>query len=54
MVSFTTLDAERGLETAEHLTILRILGCEYAQGYFFAKPLPHADVSSFLTSGRCW
>ncbi|OAI49311.1 hypothetical protein AYO43_03155 [Nitrospira sp. SCGC AG-212-E16] len=43
-----------GVETAEHLTILRILGCEYAQGYFFAKPLPSAHVSSFLASGRCW
>jgi diguanylate cyclase (GGDEF)-like protein len=43
-----------GVETAEHLTILRILGCEYAQGYFFGKPLPTADVPSFLTSGRCW
>jgi diguanylate cyclase (GGDEF)-like protein len=43
-----------GVETAEHLTILRLLGCEYAQGYWFAKPLPCADVSAFLASGRHW
>jgi diguanylate cyclase (GGDEF)-like protein len=43
-----------GVETAEHLTILRSLGCEYGQGYFFAKPLPVADVASLLASGRRW
>jgi diguanylate cyclase (GGDEF)-like protein len=43
-----------GVETAEHLTILRVLGCEYGQGYWFAKPLPCSDVSSFLASGRRW
>ena len=43
-----------GVETAEQLTILRALGCEYGQGYVFAKPLPCADVPSFLASGRRW
>jgi diguanylate cyclase (GGDEF)-like protein len=43
-----------GVETAEHLTIIGALGCEYAQGYWFAKPLPCADVSTFLASGRHW
>ena len=43
-----------GVETAEHLTILRLLGCEYGQGYLFAKPLPCAEVSSLLASGRRW
>ena len=43
-----------GVETTEHLTILRLLGCEYGQGYLFAKPLPCAEVSSFLASGRHW
>ncbi|MGH7183932.1 MAG: putative bifunctional diguanylate cyclase/phosphodiesterase, partial [Nitrospiraceae bacterium] len=31
-----------GVETTEHLTTLRLLGCEYGQGYLFAKPLPCA------------
>ena len=43
-----------GVETADQLTILRALGCEYGQGYFFAKPLACADVSSLLASGRRW
>lgn len=28
-----------GVETAEQAAILRSLGCEYAQGYFFGKPM---------------
>jgi diguanylate cyclase (GGDEF)-like protein len=43
-----------GVETAEHLTILRTLGCEYGQGYWFAKPLPCAEVASLPASGRRW
>ncbi len=43
-----------GVETAEQLTILRLLGCEYGQGYWFSKPLPCTQISSFLASGRCW
>jgi diguanylate cyclase (GGDEF)-like protein/PAS domain S-box-containing protein len=29
-----------GVETASQLKILRSLGCRYAQGYFFRKPVP--------------
>lgn len=43
-----------GVETAEHLAILRSLGCEYGQGYFFAKPLPCEDITALLASGRRW
>ena len=38
-----------GVEDAEALEMLRILGCEYAQGYFIAKPLPPAALREFLT-----
>ena len=43
-----------GVETAEHLVILRSLGCEYGQGYFFAKPLAPEEVVTLLASGRRW
>ena len=28
-----------GVETAQHLDLLQQLGCQYAQGYFFSKPV---------------
>lgn len=43
-----------GVETPEHLAILRSLGCEYGQGYFFAKPLLSDDVGPLLASARRW
>jgi diguanylate cyclase (GGDEF)-like protein len=43
-----------GVETAEHLVILRSLGCEYGQGYFLAKPLPCEEIPPLLASGRRW
>ena len=33
-----------GVETAEHCAKLLELGCERAQGYGIAKPMPAADV----------
>ena len=43
-----------GVETAEHLAILRSLGCEYGQGYYFAKPLGPEEVGTLLASARRW
>ena len=43
-----------GVETAEQLAILRSLGCEYGQGYLFAKPLLPEDVPQVLGSSRHW
>jgi diguanylate cyclase (GGDEF)-like protein len=43
-----------GVETSEHLNILRSLDCEYAQGYLFAKPLPEAEARNLLTTNRRW
>ncbi|MBV9787489.1 MAG: EAL domain-containing protein, partial [Chloroflexi bacterium] len=33
-----------GIETFEQATQLRMLGCELGQGYYFARPLPAAEV----------
>ena len=40
-----------GIETAEQATELRSLGCQYAQGYFFSKPMTQASVEALLESG---
>ncbi|NCJ05957.1 PAS domain S-box protein [Synechococcales cyanobacterium C] len=38
-----------GIETAAQLTQLKALGCEYGQGYFFAKPLKAKAIQLLLT-----
>jgi predicted signal transduction protein with EAL and GGDEF domain len=40
-----------GVETVEQANQLGSLGCKYAQGYFFSKPLNRACVETLLTSG---
>jgi predicted signal transduction protein with EAL and GGDEF domain len=45
-----------GVETPEQVSLLRSLGCEYAQGYFFSKPLDAAGVAQTLVAseGNCY
>ena len=43
-----------GVETKEQLRSLRSLGCEYAQGYLFAKPLPQEEAGNLLAAARRW
>jgi|GEM_PF-1406592 len=39
-----------GVETVTELEYLRRLGCDEAQGYYFARPMPAGDVMRFLAS----
>lgn len=37
-----------GVETYDQITVLRKLGCEYGQGYFFSKPIDATDAAGFI------
>ncbi|MCC6597606.1 MAG: EAL domain-containing protein [Alphaproteobacteria bacterium] len=41
-----------GVETAEEAAILKDLGCDMMQGYYFSKPLPENDIIAFLRDGN--
>jgi EAL domain-containing protein (putative c-di-GMP-specific phosphodiesterase class I) len=41
-----------GVETEMQLDLLKSIGCDYAQGYLFARPLPKEEFEQLLkTSG---
>lgn len=37
-----------GVETAEQVAALKVLGCDYIQGYYFSKPLPAKEFEEYL------
>ncbi len=39
-----------GVETAEQLDFLREQGCNEAQGYYFGRPMPAAQIEAFLAA----
>jgi EAL domain-containing protein (putative c-di-GMP-specific phosphodiesterase class I) len=43
-----------GVETEDQLTELVALGCDEAQGYFFAPPQPVDDLRSLIGRHRAW
>jgi diguanylate cyclase (GGDEF)-like protein len=40
-----------GVETEEDVLYLKTIGCRFAQGYFYARPMPEKDFVKFLTIG---
>lgn len=43
-----------GIESIHQFHQLRILGCEYGQGYLFSKPLPVAEIDRLLADNNRW
>jgi len=41
-----------GVETVEHGTMLLALGCEQAQGYGIARPMPGAELQAWVGHWR--
>lgn len=47
-----TATVMEAVETAEDAEVLRLLGIDYAQGYFFLKPLPGLELARLLKAGK--
>ncbi len=43
-----------GIESIHQFHQLRILGCEYGQGYLFSKPLPVPEIERLLADNNRW
>ena len=43
-----------GVETLAQARLLTQLQCQYAQGYFFAKPLPKEHATQLLAENKSW
>ncbi len=46
-----TATVMEAVETAEDAEVLRVLGIDYAQGYFFQRPLPGRELAEILKRG---
>ncbi|HEY0515097.1 MAG TPA: EAL domain-containing response regulator [Thermoanaerobaculia bacterium] len=46
-----TATVMEAVETAEDAEVLRLLGIDYAQGYFFQRPLPGRELALLLKGG---
>ena len=43
-----------GIESIHQLHQLRVLGCEYGQGYLFSRPVPEEEAMRLLTDSHRW
>ena len=41
-----------GVETEEQLTVLRNMGCDLVQGYYFSRPVPAKEYETFIVKRR--
>jgi EAL domain-containing protein (putative c-di-GMP-specific phosphodiesterase class I) len=47
--SLNVATVAEGLESTSQVQRLRGLGCDMAQGYFFAKPMDREDIEKFIS-----
>jgi EAL domain-containing protein (putative c-di-GMP-specific phosphodiesterase class I) len=43
-----------GIENAEQFALLKDLGCDIGQGYYFSRPLPPADAEKLMEQNVGW
>jgi EAL domain-containing protein (putative c-di-GMP-specific phosphodiesterase class I) len=43
-----------GIENHDQLAVLTRLRCQRAQGYYFARPMPAADMDALVAESHCW
>lgn len=43
-----------GIESVHQFHQLRVLGCQYGQGYLFSKPLPAQDIERLIADRKRW
>lgn len=41
-----------GVETREQVEMLKQMGCDQVQGYYYAKPMPEEDFYRLLLENR--
>ena len=50
--SFGVTTIAEGVETAEQMLTLKMMGCDIIQGYYFSKPLPAKEFEVFLVEKK--
>ncbi|WP_159997222.1 EAL domain-containing protein [Roseomonas sp. 18066] len=50
--SFDMPITAEGVETPEQAAMVEAEGCRYAQGYLFSRPLPRAEIASYLAAAE--
>ena len=50
--SFGVTTIAEGVETAEQMFTLKMMGCDIIQGYYFSKPLPAKEFEVFLVEEK--